>query len=59
MTGDATGGAEGLGGRRRGSGGVAYLAPLTSDTAVVITGCLVPTHNALLVFVQVARDIPW
>lgn len=36
-----------------------YLAALTSDTAVVITGCLVPTHDTLLVFVQVTRDIPW
>lgn len=36
-----------------------YLAALTSDTAVVITGGLVPAHDTLLVFVQVARDIPW
>lgn len=36
-----------------------YLAALTSDAAVVITGCLVPTHDTLLVFVQVTRDIPW
>lgn len=36
-----------------------YLAALTSDTAVVITGGLVPTHDTLLVFVQVTRDIPW
>lgn len=36
-----------------------YLAALTSDTAVVITGRLVPTHDTLLVFVQVTRDIPW
>jgi hypothetical protein len=51
----------------RGTGGVGkgqemagpYLAALTSDTAVVITGCLVPTHDTLLVFVQVTRDIPW
>lgn len=34
------------------------LAALTSDAAVVITGCLVPTHDTLLVFVQVTRDIP-
>lgn len=36
-----------------------YLAALTSDAAVVITSCLVPTHDTLLVFVQVTRDIPW
>ena len=36
-----------------------YLAALTSDAAIVITGCLVPTHDTLLVFVQVTRDIPW
>ena len=36
-----------------------YLAALASDAAVVITGCLVPTYDTLLVFVQVTRDIPW
>lgn len=36
-----------------------YLAALTGDAAVVIPGRLVPTHDTLLVFVQVTRDIPW
>lgn len=61
-------GAEGLKGNEMGGAQVVgegqelagpYLAALTSDAAVVITGCLVPTHDTLLVFVQVTRDIPW
>lgn len=60
-------GAEGLTKREMGAQAVGegqelagpYLAALTSDAAVVITGCLVPTHDTLLVFVQVTRDIPW
>lgn len=60
-------GAEGLTGSEMGAQVVGegqepagpYLAALTSDAAVVITGCLVPTHDTLLVFVQVTRDIPW
>ena len=36
-----------------------YLAALTGDTAVVVAGGFVPTHDAQLVFVQVTRDVPW
>lgn len=51
-----------LGAQRAGEGqevAGAYLAALTSDTAVVVASCLVPAHDTLLIFVQVARDIPW